>query len=107
MIENTRQYKITKKRLSEFRESVMAYDMDEAAARIGSSVLAKAELDALKSEVEVLCNQIFEYDHHLLWEITEDGGDHILIDEAGHINARHAVGYCHGDCPLRMGNGER
>ena len=62
MITNERQYGITKKRLSEFQEAVKAYDVDKATARIGSSVLASAELEALKSEVDVLSEQILEYE---------------------------------------------
>lgn len=62
MITNERQYRITKARLSDFQKAVKAYDMDEATKRIGSSVLAKAELEALKSEAEVLSEQIQEYD---------------------------------------------
>ncbi len=62
MITNERQYRITKARLSDFQKAVTAYDLDEATKRIGSSVLAKAELKALKSETEVLSEQIQEYD---------------------------------------------
>lgn len=62
MITNERQYRITKARLSDFHKAVKAYELDEATKRIGSSVLAKAELEALKSEAEILSEQIQEYD---------------------------------------------
>ena len=100
MIENERQYGITLKALAKFREAVAAYDIAKATERIGFSVLAKAELEALKSEVEVLSDQIREYEHALQWETTEDGGDHLLHDDDSRIKARHAVRDCRGDCPL-------
>ncbi len=62
MITNERQYRITKAQESRFRKAVDGFAIDEATKRIGSSVLAKAELDALKSEVEVLSEQLREYD---------------------------------------------
>jgi HTH-type transcriptional regulator/antitoxin HigA len=62
MITNERQYRISKTQLSRLREVVEAFDLQETAARVGSDVLAKAELEALKSEVEVLSEQIREYE---------------------------------------------
>ena len=34
------------------------------------------------------------------WETTEDGGDHVFIDEFRRIKKGHSVGYCPEDCPL-------
>jgi HTH-type transcriptional regulator/antitoxin HigA len=62
MITNDRQYRISKAQLSQFREAVEAFDLSTATKRLGSAVLARAELDALKSEKEVLIGQIKEYD---------------------------------------------
>ncbi len=62
MITNERQYMITKAQLSKLREAVKAFDVDEAAKRTGSEVLAQTELKALKSEEEILSEQLREYD---------------------------------------------
>lgn len=62
MIMNERQYKITKVKLSEFTEAVDSFDMDEATQRTGSPVLAKAELDAIRSEVDALSDQLKDYE---------------------------------------------
>ncbi len=62
MITNERQYRISKAQLSRFRQAVEAFDIEDSTARVGSHVLAKAELGALRSEEEVLAEQIREYD---------------------------------------------
>jgi HTH-type transcriptional regulator/antitoxin HigA len=62
MITNERQYRISKTQLSRLRQAVEAFDLNETAARVKSDVLAKAELDALKSEEEALSEQIREYE---------------------------------------------
>jgi HTH-type transcriptional regulator/antitoxin HigA len=62
MILNERQYKISKAKYSEFAEAVKSFVMDEATQRIGSSVLAKAEFDALQSELDALSDQLKEYE---------------------------------------------
>ena len=61
MITNERQYRISKAQLSRLREAVEAFNVEESAARVGADVLAKAELEALRSEEEVLSEQIREY----------------------------------------------
>ena len=63
MITNERQYRITRTHLSKLAEAVQTFDIKAAARRIGSAVLAKAELEALKSEVEVLSDQLHEYEN--------------------------------------------
>ena len=62
MITNERQYGVSKVKLSEFAEAVDSFDMDEATRRTGSPVLAKAEIDALRSEVDALSDQVKEYE---------------------------------------------
>lgn len=62
MITNERQYRISKVKLSDFAKAVDSFDMDEATRRTGSSTLAKAEIDALRSEVDVLSDQVKEYE---------------------------------------------
>ena len=62
MITNERQYRISKAQLSRLRKAVEVFNLEESADRVGSKVLAKAELHALRSEVDVLTKQIREYD---------------------------------------------
>ena len=62
MITNERQYRITKASLSKFQKAVETFDIDEGTNRIGSTVLAKAELEALRSEMAVLSTQLSEYE---------------------------------------------
>ncbi len=62
MILNELQYKISKAKYNEFAEAVDSFVMEEATKRIGSAVLAKAEIDALRSELDVLSDQLKEYE---------------------------------------------
>lgn len=61
MITNENQCRITKKQLLLFQKAIETFNHEEVSARVGSDVLAKAELDALRSEAEVLSKQIWEY----------------------------------------------
>jgi len=63
MITNERQYRITSKQLSKLQEVVRTFDVKAVTKRTGSIILAKAELEALKSEVEVLAAQLREYEN--------------------------------------------
>lgn len=62
MVTNERQYRITEAQLLKMKEAVAAFNINEVAERVGSKVLAKAELDALKSEVLVLSAQLRDYE---------------------------------------------
>lgn len=62
MITNERQYKITKSQLAKLQEGAREFNLEEASERIGSRTLAKAELDGIMSEIEVLESQIQEYE---------------------------------------------
>lgn len=62
MITNERQYKISKMQLSRLKQAVEGFDLAAVSARIGSDVLAIAELNALKSEKEVLDEQVNDYE---------------------------------------------
>ena len=44
------------------QSAMESFNLNEVSKRVGSEVLAKAELDALKSEIEVLSAQIREYE---------------------------------------------
>lgn len=62
MITNDRQYRISKAQLTRLIEAANTFNLSTATERLGSAVLAKAELDALRSEEEVLIGQIREYE---------------------------------------------
>ena len=62
MITNERQYRITKAQLAKLQEGVDTFDLEETEQRLGSRILAQAGLDGLKSEVEVLTDQLKEYE---------------------------------------------
>jgi HTH-type transcriptional regulator/antitoxin HigA len=62
MITNDRQYRISRAQLFRLKSATEAFNINEASKRIGSEVLAKAELDALRSEIEVLSAQVHEYE---------------------------------------------
>lgn len=62
MITNERQYKITKSQFGYLQEAIAKFDLREKTEKIGSEVLAVAELEALKSEVDILKNQLAEYE---------------------------------------------
>lgn len=62
MITNERQYKITKSQLGLLQKAIASFDLKMKAQQTGSEILAIAELEALKSEVEVLENQVKEYE---------------------------------------------
>ncbi len=63
MITNERQYRIGKAELEKLGEEVRRFDLAEATkASGGDRVLAKAQLDALESESDVLSEQLREYE---------------------------------------------
>jgi HTH-type transcriptional regulator/antitoxin HigA len=62
VITNERQYKITKAQLAKLLEGIEQFDLEAVAAITGSKTLAKAELEAIKSEAEILENQVLEYE---------------------------------------------
>jgi HTH-type transcriptional regulator / antitoxin HigA len=70
MIGNDRQYRITKKRLGELEKALAQSDVRSIAERVGSVALAQVERDALQSEVEVLTQEIHEYEELKAGRIT-------------------------------------
>jgi HTH-type transcriptional regulator/antitoxin HigA len=62
VITNERQYRITKAQLARFNKSLREFDFETSATRAGSPVLAQAELDALRSEVQTLAEDIKDYE---------------------------------------------
>jgi hypothetical protein len=63
MITNERQYRITKSQLSRLEEALRGFDIAEVKKRVGSDVLANAESDAIRSEIEILSSQLYEYEN--------------------------------------------
>ncbi|MEN6522855.1 MAG: XRE family transcriptional regulator [Anaerolineaceae bacterium] len=62
MITNERQYKITRSQLELLTKAIEKFDLQEKIHQTGSEALAVAELEAIKSEVELLTIQINEYE---------------------------------------------
>lgn len=62
MIENEQQYKVTKTQLEKFKKVIDNFDLKKTSNFVQSKVIAQAELDALKSEHEILTEQITEYE---------------------------------------------
>lgn len=62
MITNERQYRITNAQLEKFRKAIDDFDIKAVIKQTKSKVLAKAELEALRSEYENLSMQIHEYE---------------------------------------------
>lgn len=61
MITNERQYKITNRQLAKLKAAIEEFDLKNVAKRVGSDVLANAELQALESEAKILEEQLHEY----------------------------------------------
>lgn len=70
MITNERQYLITKGQLKKMRKELRDFNLEEVTKRIGSKILAVAEMNALKSEEISLANQLKEYELLRAGEIT-------------------------------------
>lgn len=62
MITNERQYRISRQQLNKFQKAIQRHNIKEASDRLGSEILAVAELDALRSEFNILADQINEYE---------------------------------------------
>ena len=89
MISNQRQYKITRRQLERLRQAVADFDMDAATQQLGSDVLATAELQALRSEEEVLLSEISEYEALRSGAITEFAVS--SLDELPHMLIRARI----------------
>ncbi len=71
MITNERQYKITKTQVGEFRSAIDNFDLDEIIGGGVHPMIAKAQLDQLKSEYGSLSEQLEEYDSLIEGNQTE------------------------------------
>jgi HTH-type transcriptional regulator / antitoxin HigA len=63
MITNERQYRITKRELVKLKRAIVNFNLRYTAEQIDSDILVAAEIDALKSEMEILEDQIIEYEN--------------------------------------------
>jgi len=103
MITNERQYRITKVQLAKLKEAAKVFDLDETAKRIGSKVLAKAELEGLKSEVDVLSAQLKEYQDLKAGLITTLEAKNLQELPSILIRARIAKGLAQGQLAEKLG----
>lgn len=62
MITNERQYRITSAQLEKLKTEINTFDFKAATEHTKSKILAKAELEALRSEYENLSMQLHEYE---------------------------------------------
>ena len=62
MITNERQYRITKSQITNLTKAAKSFTFEDTTKPVGSFSLAKIELEALKSEIEVLSEQLFDYE---------------------------------------------
>ena len=62
MITNERQYRITSAQIEKLKAAISAFDIKAAVERTKSKILAKAEIEALRSEYENLSMQLHEYE---------------------------------------------
>ena len=62
MITNERQYRITSVQLEKLKTAIDTFEIKAATERTKSKILAKAELEALRSEYENLSMQLLEYE---------------------------------------------
>lgn len=62
MITNEKQYKISRARLNRLKDVVDKFDVVAKTNVVGSKALAKAELDAIQSEIEIARQELEEYE---------------------------------------------
>jgi HTH-type transcriptional regulator/antitoxin HigA len=62
MITNERQYRITNNQIEKLKKTIDTFDIKAVTERAKSKILAKAELEALRSEYENLSGQLHEYE---------------------------------------------
>jgi HTH-type transcriptional regulator / antitoxin HigA len=103
MITNERQYKITKTALDKLDESIKGFDFQKGEKVAGNKLLAKAHLDALSSERQMLANQLNEY------EVLKSGAISDFTTESLHelpvllVKARIAKGMSQRQLAERLG----
>ncbi len=102
MITADGQYRTSKAQLSRLREALQTFDLKETASRIGDEVLAIAELEALRSEKEILSEQIREYEALRSGAVTVLKANSLEELPALLIRARIAQGLSHGELAKKL-----
>jgi hypothetical protein len=62
MIEDEKQFKITKDQFDKLQSAIATFDMDKVADKVGSKKLAEMELMALKGQADELLAEIREFE---------------------------------------------
>ncbi len=62
VITNERQYRITKSQITNLNNARKNFNIEDTTNRVGSARLAMIELEALKSEIEILSEQLSDYE---------------------------------------------
>lgn len=76
MIKNDKQYQVTKSRLHDFKESLLALEKDET-----DPLLQELHVGALKSQIEQFEKQILEY------ELLKEGNtSYVVVDDLSHLH---------------------
>ncbi len=92
MITNERQYRVTKGQLSKLKRAVKEFNISEVTDRLGSKILAEAEMKALKSEESILKHQLEEYELLRSGKITQLKASTLIELPSILIRARIAQG---------------
>ena len=71
MIKNERQFKITRSQRDRFKSEIDQFDLNAEIELGVAPLLAKAKLNQLESEYEILCEQISEYEDLISGKITD------------------------------------
>lgn len=103
MITNERQYKITKQQLLKLNRALKDFNAKEVEQRVGSKILAEAELNALKSEIEILSAQLKEYELLRSGKITQLKAANLADLPRILIRARIAQGLTQRELAERVG----
>ena len=107
MIRNERQYRITKAQARLFAESVRAMEEGRADNVAADPVIAKAQKDALASQLADLENDLREYDDLKRMIRALDQLDAERVPPSALIKARAALGMTRKDLAERVGLKER
>ena len=103
MIRNERQYKITKQQLLKLKQGLKDFNLKEVEQRVSSKTLAAAELNALKSEITILSDQLREYELLRSGEITQFKASNLGDLPRILIRARIAKGLTQRELAERVG----
>lgn len=103
MITNERQYKITKAALDKLDESIKGFDFQRGEKAAPSKTLAKAHVDALASERQVLADQLREYEVLKSGAIADFTAESLRELPALLVKARIAKGMSQRQLAERLG----